>query len=321
LGNEGTLELTLLGVDAQAARDPSTLVSFQRTTDRQEIGRVKRSFPPARRFTLPAFPQERAVLCQITPERYRFRDVGIFTLTDGETIERGPTIFRIPEKWRAAFVEWADLPDALQTLRATLDISSAVRVKGGKLLGHFVKGAFDDVDPADRLTVNAKACLLNLFAKLSTIKEPVFGRKPWFGFVNEILEIGRERMIALVDETMLSRVEEIRGNFDRFEFYKPAPIGDHAKNIPAGLTFAKGRMVSIKTQEEHGNLQLTLTPATDADGSAVTVLDADIDENGKLMAHLADLFKHRFTGGTHPFDVHEYLLLEDRSRPLGYELI
>ena len=79
--------------------------------------------------------------------------------------------------------------------------------------------------------------------------------------------------------------------------------------------------MSIKTREEHGNLQLTLTPATDASGRQVTILDADIDENGKLMAHLADLFKHRFNGGTHPFDIHEYLLLEDPGRALGYELV
>ena len=39
------------------------------------------------------------------------------------------------------------------------------------------------------------------------------------------------------------------------------------------------------------------------------------------MAHLADLFKHRFTGGTHPFDIHEYLVLEDQNRPLRYELV
>ena len=321
MGNEGTLELTLLGVDAQPASDPSTLVSFLRATDGQEIGRVKRSFPPERRFTLPAFPQEREIACQITPERYRQREVGIFTLTDGETIRRGPTVFRIPERWKAGFVKWADLPDALTPLRDTLDVSPAVRVSGGKLLGQFVRAVFDDVDPADRLTVNAKACLLNLFAKLNTVKEPVFGRKSWFGFVNEILEIGRERMIALVDATMLARVEEIRENVDRFEFYKRTPVGDHAKNIPAGLTFAKSHIVSIKTQEEHGNLQLTLTPATRSDGSEVTVLDADIDENGKLMSHLADLFKHQFTGGTHPFDIHEYLVLEDKNRSLGYDLV
>jgi hypothetical protein len=321
MGNEGTLEITLLGVDAQPAADPGTFISFTRMSDSQEIRRFKRSFPPTRPFTLPAFPQERAIGCRITPERYRGREVGIFTLTDGETIQRGPTVFRVPQHWIADFVKWTALPGSLQPLRDALEASPAVRVKGGRLLGQFVRAAFDDVDPADRLTVNAKACLLNLFAKLGTVKEPVFGRKPWFAFVENILEIGRERMIALVDEEMLTRAQEIQQNIDQFEFYKRTPVGDHANNIPAGFTFAKNRMVSIKTQEDHGNLQLTLTPATDSSGTPVTILDADLDENGQLMAHLADLFKHRFNGGTHPFDIHEFLVLEDPSRALGYELV
>jgi hypothetical protein len=120
---------------------------------------------------------------------------------------------------------------------------------------------------------------------------------------------------------MLTRVQTIHQDIDQFDFYKRTPVGDHANNIPPGFTFAKSRMISIKTQEDHGNLQLTLTPASDGAGTQVTILDADIDENGQLMAHLADLFKHRFNGGTHPFDIHEFLVLEDPSRALGYKLV
>ncbi len=321
MDNEGALELTLLGVDAEPAVDPRTFVSFLRATDGQEIAQVQRSFPPTRRFLLPAFPQEKTIACLITPERYRHREVGVFTLTSGETIRRGPTVFRIPERWNARFVNWADLPDSNASLRQVLDTSPAVRVKGGKLLGTFSRAVYDNVDPGDRLTVNAKACLLNTFTKLNSVKEPIFGRKTWFGFVKTILEIGRERVIAVVDAEMLERVKEIHSKIDQFEMYKRTPVGDHAKNLPAGFAFARTSMVSIKTQEEHGNLQLTLTPAKNPVGRNVTLLDADLDENGKLMKHLADLFKHRFTGGTHPFDVHEYLLLEDRDRVVGYELV
>lgn len=320
MANEGILEISLLGVDAEPAADPKTFISFLRATDGQEIGRSTQSFPPARRFPLPAFPQERAIACLITPERYRHREVGIFTLTDGETIRRGPTVFRIPNRWSARFAPWAELPQGLDALRDLLRSSSSVRVKGGRLLGRFVEAAYDQVDPADRPTVNAKACLLNLFGKLNTLKEPVFGRKPWFGFIETLLEISRERIIALVDKEMLVRVTEIHSNVDQFDLYKRAPVGDHNKNIPQGFAFTKASMISIKTREDHGNLQLTLTPATDSAGRKVTVLDVDLDENGKLMAHLADLFKHRFSGGTHPFDIHEFLVLEDKSRPLGYEL-
>jgi hypothetical protein len=320
VGNEGTLALTLLSVDTTPAKDPSTFVSFLRTSDGREIGNATVSFPPSRRFRLPAFPQERALACLITPERHRHREVGIFTLMDGETISRSPTVFRIPDRWNARFDKWADLGRAFEPMQACLESSPSLRVKGGKALGTFVGADYDEVDGGDRLTVNAKACMLNLFAKLNTLKEPVFGRKPWFRFVETLLEIGRERIIALADEEMLTRVKAINDRIDQFELYKRTPVGDHNKNIPAGFSFKKSDMVSIKTREEHGNLQFTLTSANDSSGAAVTILDADIDENGKLMAHLADLFKHRFNGGTHPFDIHEFLILEDKGRELGYEL-
>jgi hypothetical protein len=321
MANEGTLELTLLTVDAQPAKDPATFVSFQRVSDGREIGHTTTSFPPPRAFKLPAFPQERAIACVISPERYRHRSVGVFTLTDGETITRQPTVFRLPNLWTASFVKWASLGDAFKPLREALGASPDLRVKGGNVLGTFVTDVYDAVDAGDRVTVNAKACLLNLFAKMNTLKEPTLNRKPWFGFVERVLEIGRERLIALVDEEMLTRVRKIHSSIDRFPDYRRTPVGDHHRNIPAGFTFAKSDMVSIKTREDTGNLQLTMTPAKDAAGNGVTILDADIDENGRLMAHLADLFKHAFTGGTHPFDIREYLVLENRTRPLGYDLV
>jgi len=46
MGNEGPFELALLGVNGQPVRHPATLVSYMRSTDGQEIGRLKRSFPP-----------------------------------------------------------------------------------------------------------------------------------------------------------------------------------------------------------------------------------------------------------------------------------
>jgi hypothetical protein len=319
--NQGTLELTLLTTAVQPAGDPSTFVSFQRVADGQEIKSARTSFPPARRFKLPAFPQERTISCFISPKRYRHRQVGMFTLTDGETIFREPTVFRLPHLWAARFVKWTDLGEPFRTLRNVLDESPDVNVKGGKRLGRFVAEVYDGVSAGDRVTVNAKACLLNLFAKLNTVKEPTLNRKSWFGFVERVLEIGRERMIAVVDGEMLKRVRQVHDAIDQFPDYKRTPVGDHHKNIPPGFTFTKSSMVSVKTKEDNGNLQLTLTPAVDSAGANVTLMDADIDENGKLMAHLTDLFKHTFNGGTHPFDIHEYLQLEDKNRRLGYDLI
>jgi hypothetical protein len=321
MGNEGFLELTLLGVDSEPAHDPATFVEFLRVPGSVQIGSAKRAFPPARLFKLPAFPQEKAIACLITPERHRHREVGVFMLTHNETIRRQPTVFKVPQKWEADFVEWAELPDAFTKLQDVLEESDDLRVRKGKVFKKFVEDEYDGVDSGDRVTINAKACLLNLFSKLNTLKEPVNKKKSWFGFVDQVLEIDRERFIGLVQAEMLDRVKQISKDIAEFPEYKRTPAENHAKNVPTGYKFSKKDMVSIKTREDHGNIQLTLTPAVDPSGTSVIVLDSDIDENGKLMAHLGDLFKHRVTGGTHPFDIHEYLILEDKARPLGYTLI
>src|SRR5829696_4251555 len=123
MANQGFLELSLLSVDGQPAADRSTFISFRRSIDNTEIQSFTRSFPPMRRFALDAFPAERAIATVITPERYRHREVGIFTFTEGETIRRAPTVFRIPQKWEAKFDKWLDLTDAHRPLRDVLEAS------------------------------------------------------------------------------------------------------------------------------------------------------------------------------------------------------
>jgi hypothetical protein len=49
------------------------------------------------------------------------------------------------------------------------------------------------------------------------------------------------------------------------------------------------------------------------------LLDTDIDENGELLAHFLDLFKHKINGGTHPNDIHELLVLQE-GKTAGFDL-
>ncbi len=116
-------------------------------------------------------------------------------------------------------------------------------------------------------------------------------------------------------------IRAIKDRVDKFEEYKNTPAENHHGNIPARYEVTKSKMFSIKSREENGNIQLTMAPAKDSQGNEVLLLDADIDENGALLAHLADVFKHKFSGGTHPFNIYEYLALTHRDRPLGYELV
>lgn len=320
MSNEGFFQLGLLDVSGRPANESKVKVEFVRVADGKTILSASNlDFPPSRRFAVPAFPQEKNLFCEMTPPRYRARRSDIFTLTDGETVVRNLTLFRLPDKWSADFTGWDQLPSHFLPLKEVLRKSSAVKVKGGRLLGKFTEATYDGV--ADKTTVLAKAALLNLYTKLTDLKEPTGGNEPWFSFVREVVEIGKERFIAVVDPRMGELVRAIKDDIGKFKAYKNTPAQNHFGNIPAVYQVQKSKMFSVKSTEEHGNVQLTMAPGKDASGNDLLILDADIDENGKLLAHLADLFKHKFTGGTHPFDIHEYLALDNPNRPLGYELV
>lgn len=320
MSNQGFFELGLLDVASRPANDTNVKVGFIRVSDNKVISQsTNLVFPPAHRFALPAFPQEKNLFAEVTAPRFRQRRSGIFTLTDGETITRNLTLFRVPGKWVADFDAWDQLPNHHQPLKKVLDKSSAVKVKGGESLGKFTQAAYDGV--TNPKTILAKAALLNLYTKLTDMIEPTGEAEPWFSFVREIVEIGRERFIAVVDQRMEQIVRTISNNIGQFPEYKKTNAANHFNNFPAVYNVVKSKMVSIKSREDHGNVQLTMAQGKDATGNDIFLLDADIDENGKLMAHLADLFKHKVSGGTHPFDIHEFLVLSSPNRPLGYTLI
>jgi hypothetical protein len=53
------------------------------------------------------------------------------------------------------------------------------------------------------------------------------------------------------------------------------------------------------------------------------LLDADLYESGGLLGLFFDLFEHKFSGGTHPHDIHELLVLQEKDSDafdLGYRL-
>lgn len=324
MGNEGFLELGLLDVANQPARDPRTRVRVFRASDnRQIIQPVELEFPPIQRFQLPAFPQESNLVCEVTPSRFRQGNTGFFTLTDGKVTRKNPIVLRLPNQWTPRFVPWNLLSGQFLALQDVLEASPNIRVKNGTSLKTFVGETYDGVTAAR--VVLAKMALLNLYAALSLMKEPVREKASWFSFVKQIFMIDRERFIALVDPKMAEVVRTIKDNINQFPDYKHTSAANHFENlqdhVPEGFSVTKSRMFSIKTTEDHANIQLTLAPTRDLEGNEVFVLDADIDENGRLLSHLADLIRHKINGGTHPVDIHEFLILAHPKIALGYDLI
>ncbi len=314
MANQGTLELVLNDVRRGTLKGFKARVELRRSGgDLPDV--TLDPFPAKAKLLLAAFPQAEQVEFRVVTERFRIRSGGVFTLTDGETIQRTLTLFRRPSRWRARFTRLARLGGRHQALKDVLGLSPNLKVKKGR--------AFDDYDDADSSrTILAKAALLNLHAKLSAMTEPVGGNRDWFSFIDEILEIDRERLIARVDPRMGEVVRTIKDRISDFGDYKRTPAKNHAGNVAPHLgDFRKGDMFSIKSRDAKGNIQLTLAPGLDSAGKEILLLDTDIDENGKLLAHIADVFKHKFTGGTHPFAIHEYLALEQPNRDLGYKLV
>lgn len=321
MSNEGFFELGLLDTADRPVNDSEVRVKFFRLTDPGATiaQATKLTFPPRRRFTLPAFPQAANLVCEIAAPRFKLRRSDLFTLTDGETISRNLTLFRKPEKWDVEFVVWNQLANHFLPLQKILEDSPRIKIKGGKTHDKFIESTYDAA--GDKTTILAKAALLNLYTKLTVMKEPTQGNEPWFAFIKRLIEIGRERFIAVVDPRLGQIIRQIKNNIAHFADYKDTPAQNHFGNFPAAYQVQKTKMFSIKSRDEFGNVQLTLAPGKDAEGNEILLLDADIDENGALLRHLADLFKHKFTGGTHPFDIYDYLVLAHRERPLGYQLI
>ncbi len=221
-----------------------------------------------------------------------------------------------PGDWNARFVKWKKLGAAFDPLQTILAQSPGIGIlKTPRVLPSFADAAFDDVD--DRDLILAKSALLNLRMVLGR-QDPISAR-PWLAGMRQILNIGRQRFIGVVDQPTWLAVSTL-ANGGSAEYHR-APAGEHVGNYPPQYRFSPNQIVSIKSTDETGNLQLTIVPATDPAGNAVFLLDTDIDENGKWILHAINFVAHWFYGGTHPFDVHQILTKRAEGEELGYILV
>jgi hypothetical protein len=321
---QDTLQVTfgLNDVANQPISDPETFFTFRQVTRNRQLGdqvaMALNGVPPV--FDIPAATGE-ILVCEIDPKRFRFTQSPVFFGTPGPPVRKDTTVLREPDEWRPAFTRWDDLPAAFSGLKDVLLLSSQVTLfKHIDPIAEFLTGdAYDAMSGTD--VTLAKTALLNSYFRLSRTSEPVSGTRPWFSFVRRIIAIGRERFLAFVDPEMELLVTQIHTHIDQFRAdYERTPAENHRGNVPAGLQPRITRMISIKSTHRLGNFQLTLTHLT---GPDEVLLDTDIDEHGDLLGHFLDLFKHKVTGGTHPHDIHELLVLQEGGTTgfdLGYRL-
>lgn len=316
MDNSGTLLLDLVNAEGEPAADPSCGVEVLRLDQVSILRANNLQFPPKHRFTLPAFPQAQNLRCVITPSLYRIVQSEFFTLMDGSEKDAPALVLRDPDKWKPRFTPWNSLPAPFSPLKSIL-ADKLLKLKHGPNVGVVTPAIYDEMNsPALSL---AKMALLNLFAVLNTETDPV-SVQPWFSFIKQILVIDQERFVAIVSSGLYESVDHIRqnmGQFKRLHFF-PGDVSLHHDNIPSEYTIPEP-LISVKCAYEWGNIQFTLGKATSAAGDCI-LLDCDMDEHSNLIVHLSDVFKHYFTGGTNPVDIHEYIMHHQRGGTLGYSL-
>lgn len=307
--------LSINNAEGRPAFESNCNVGFQRTDGSTAAQAKGVSFPPARTFIIPAFPQEKNLFCLIRPSLYSLVQSKFF-IPNGDT-NQTVTLQRLPDQWTPAFPALATLPaPRFDALRGIVANSTQVDVKHGPVLGR-LDLAYDDL--AGNQQMLAKMALLNLYAVLNDQNDPVNNR-PWYRFVQQYVRIDQERFIAETDPELFDIVQKILKNLDTFGpkgfFTESASL--HLENIPDRYRLTQD-LITIKVRYEQGNVQFTMGKAT-TNGRNVVLLDCDMDEHSNIIQHAEDLFIHIFTGGTHPIDIHEYIVHHDPGVQLGYAL-
>ncbi len=250
----------------------------------------------------------------------RYRDIGLFTRVKRTRIETEARLMqtpRTPSEWLPAFTPWAKLDAPFGPLTQRLDASERFRLGRQSAAGKLVQGAYDAVSPTDATAAKAKVTLLNLYSRLAAETPPSLNA-PWFEHATGLLLASRERIIAITTDTCVQMVRSLSSHpGGGYKSADPVLHRPFFEDLP-GVTDVRG-MASIKTDVSRANLQLTICEAR-LDGKDVCLLDADIDENGELLAHTFDLIRHIFTGGTDPIDIHESLRGLFPKATLGYGL-
>jgi hypothetical protein len=317
------LFLELRDVSNRLIEDPETFFTFRRVNDHRQIGdQIAMALTgSAAVFDLPVATGEIAV-CELDTKRFRFAHSPVFFRSPGPPITKVSRLLREPKEWNPSFTSWQDLTAAFGDLKRVLDGSPRVTLfkRTTPIADRLVEDAYDGMSGAD--VILAKTALLNTYYRLTATKEPLSAQRTWFSFVTRILAIGRERFLALVQPEMEALVRQIHANIEEFRAdYERTPAENHRGNVPPELQHRITSMISIKSTHDSANFQITLTHLS---GPNEVLLDADLDENGQLLRHFLDLFKHKVTGGTHPHDIHELLVLLDGHKPgfdLGYRLV
>ena len=313
MADDALVSLTLIAAEGSIAEEPAAAIQFERPDETLAGGALHVAFPPARNFHVPAWPDVNALVCDVTMSRHRPMRSSVCIPRSNEPTELTANAIRDPDMWTPSFRSFDSLTSArFSRLLEVVKASTAVALKNGAAIGDLAT-AYDTLSSDQAML--AKMALLNLYAVTTDEQDPI-ARDAWISAVKEFLLIDRERFVARIDSWLFDDVAAIETRIDQYRsegFFTELSSSQHLDNIPAAYTL-DGELFSVKVRYQQGNLQLTVAK-TQHDDLPAYLLDCDLDEHSNLLFHTIDMFEHIFTGGTHPIDMHEYIMRD--SVPAG----
>jgi hypothetical protein len=319
-----TATLTIRPVDARRRRLP---VEYRITVERSGSTLQTAVFQPG--IAEARFPElllQQVYTVMVVPDRFKVtgRIVAI------QTSDRSEMLLCLlhPRHAEIQFPDFSLLDSSVQLVleRSTaLDAprlqtrSTAVRQTESRALGDRVAGSgrpmpgrnTRDVRSGrvrwERLGPEQRAGLLNLFAKMRSITLAEGATTGW-SYVDTLEQVERDRIHALVQPSLFDQV-------------KRTPCFAEASGLLHGSMEGFRRVMSFKTREPFGNLQLTFF-AREGD-TLPTLVDADVDDAAgiehadQVLRNESQKFVRKLLGGifpglpegkTHPYDIHQILI-------------
>jgi hypothetical protein len=234
-------------------------------------------------------PQGRYRL-EIDPPSYQY--VSQFVNMKASGVTQVAIVFPIdPAKVTSViFQAYARLSADLKTvLEASDQVDSFLGKKGQELYE-----ALDDIRKAGLLNIAVKAANTSLTNGRTVLS-----------YVEKLIELRGDRFFCKVPKELRQETK----NSVADDLFDPAP--DTLHNPPPGFA----RAGSFKTPDKYGNLQLTFFMKGDE-----CVADIDIDDAGGLE-HVFQVLRNKISGKpTHPYNIHEILIVHQKLDP-GYSFV
>jgi hypothetical protein len=285
--NRGSVIVNLSDVSGKTITDQVEMTFYnQRSQSLSQRFKVRFRGAPVTLPNVPAFPFGLAEVF-IKPKKYRFKTIFV----DVPAGEPG----RITEKF---LVDPKRVSPVFPTFNELQN-----QAKWSLLTKVLRESEISSETAWDKLTSQQKAGLLNIFSKMQD--EIVDGEKVGFAFLERVTRFLPARIYALVERDLH---EIINRNQDRFR-----RVSGSLHEFGEGWNMIEDPNSFKSTKGRAGTLQLTF--ARDSGGRMMA--DIDIDDHAGIK-HAADVLKHKITDtDTHPYDIHNILVLFQGVDP-GY---